>query len=140
MQTTLTRFKDRYFNYKGAAGGDGNEIDKDDNGLAIGSFKSAFCADLCATYIFEMLERCFRHTKFKCIYRDDGLVIFLGKLTQINLAKWLKEFQHKVDSLVEGDIFNFTVEIWAPDEEVGEEKMMLDDQVKQKWLENVKII
>eukprot|EP00957_Ditylum_brightwellii_P209950 15364412-Ditylum_brightwellii.AAC.1 len=54
MQTTLTRFKDRYFNYKGAAGGDGNEINKDNNGLAIGSFKTAFCADLCATYIFKM--------------------------------------------------------------------------------------
>eukprot|EP00957_Ditylum_brightwellii_P159715 12156173-Ditylum_brightwellii.AAC.1 len=54
MQTTLTRFKNRYFNCKGAAGGDSNEIDKDNNGLAIGSFKAAFCADLCAAYIFKI--------------------------------------------------------------------------------------
>eukprot|EP00957_Ditylum_brightwellii_P055383 4197509-Ditylum_brightwellii.AAC.1 len=73
MQTTLTRFKDGYFNCRGAAGGKENEIDEDDNGLAIGSFEAAFCADLCATYIFEMQERCFCHTKFKGIYRDDGL-------------------------------------------------------------------
>eukprot|EP00957_Ditylum_brightwellii_P003468 262534-Ditylum_brightwellii.AAC.1 len=73
MQTTLTPFKDRYFNYKGAAGRDRNEINKDNNGLAIGSFKAALCADLCATYIFKMREQCFRHMKFKGIYRDDGL-------------------------------------------------------------------
>eukprot|EP00957_Ditylum_brightwellii_P184611 14059740-Ditylum_brightwellii.AAC.1 len=73
MQTTLTRFKDRYFNYRGSAGGDGYEIDKDDNGLAIGSFKAAFCADMCATYIFKMREQCSHHTKFKGIYRDNGL-------------------------------------------------------------------
>eukprot|EP00957_Ditylum_brightwellii_P073552 5589118-Ditylum_brightwellii.AAC.1 len=73
MQTTLTRFKDRYFNYKGAGGGDRNEINKDNNSLAIGSFKAAFCADLCATYIFKMREQCFHHTKFKGIYRDNGL-------------------------------------------------------------------
>eukprot|EP00957_Ditylum_brightwellii_P051945 3940216-Ditylum_brightwellii.AAC.1 len=87
MQTTLTRFRDRYFNYRGVAGEKENEIDEDNNGLTIGSFKSAFCADLCATYIFEMRERCFHYTKFKGIYRDDGLVIFLGKLTQLDLAK-----------------------------------------------------
>eukprot|EP00957_Ditylum_brightwellii_P033572 2544733-Ditylum_brightwellii.AAC.1 len=87
MQTTLTRFRDRYFNYQGTAGGDGNEIDKEDNVLSIGSFKAAFCADLCATYIFEIQERCFCHTKFKGIYRDNGLVIFLVKLTQFDLAK-----------------------------------------------------
>eukprot|EP00957_Ditylum_brightwellii_P047543 3611026-Ditylum_brightwellii.AAC.1 len=121
MQTTLTRFKDRYFNYKGAAGGDSNEINKDNNGLAIGSFEITFCADLCATDIFKMQEQCFRHTKFKGIYRGDGLVIFLGKLTQTDLTKWLKDFQCKVDNLVEGSFFNFTAEIWAPDEEMEEE-------------------
>eukprot|EP00957_Ditylum_brightwellii_P020144 1519194-Ditylum_brightwellii.AAC.1 len=73
MQTTLTRFKDRYFNYRGAGGGNRNEIDEDNNGLAIGSFEAAFCADLCATYIFKMQEQCFCHTIFKGIYRYGGL-------------------------------------------------------------------
>eukprot|EP00957_Ditylum_brightwellii_P141554 10784152-Ditylum_brightwellii.AAC.1 len=90
--TPIYTQKDRYFNYKGAAGGDDNEINEDDNGLAIGSFEAAFCTDLCATYIFEMQERCFFHIKFKGIYRDDGLVIFLGKLTQTDLAKMAKRF------------------------------------------------
>eukprot|EP00957_Ditylum_brightwellii_P017602 1326323-Ditylum_brightwellii.AAC.1 len=87
-----------------------------------------------------MQEQCFCHTKFKGIYMDDGLVIFLGKLTQTDLAKWLKEFQCKVDNLVEGNFFNFTTEIWAPDKKVGEEETALNDQVKQKWLEKVKIV
>eukprot|EP00957_Ditylum_brightwellii_P155323 11823877-Ditylum_brightwellii.AAC.1 len=124
-QTTLTRFKDRYLNYKGAVGGDGNVINKDDNGLAICSFEAAFCADLCATYIFKM---------------GNGLVISLGKLTQTDLAKWLKEFQHKVDNLIEGNFFNFTAEIWAQDEEVEEEETAINDQIEKKLLEKVKVI
>eukprot|EP00957_Ditylum_brightwellii_P046080 3496034-Ditylum_brightwellii.AAC.1 len=132
MQTTLTRFKDRYFNYKGASEGDGNEINKDNNSLAIGSFEAAFCMELCATYIFEMQERCLHHKKFKGIYRDNDLVIFLGEITQTDLAEWLKGFQRKVDNLVEGSFFNFTAKIWAPDEEVEEETTAIKNQVKQK--------
>eukprot|EP00957_Ditylum_brightwellii_P049744 3772470-Ditylum_brightwellii.AAC.1 len=55
----LMKFKDQYFNYKGAAGEDNSEANADDNGLAIGLFESAFCADMCATYIFEIRERYF---------------------------------------------------------------------------------
>eukprot|EP00957_Ditylum_brightwellii_P209348 15361291-Ditylum_brightwellii.AAC.1 len=122
---------DRYFSYREAAGEKENEIDEDNTGLTIGSFESAFCTNLCATYIFETRERCFCHTKFKDIYRNDGLVIFLGKLTQLDLAKWLKEFQCKVDFLVGGDFFNFTAKIWTPDKEVEEEKE-LSDQIEWK--------
>eukprot|EP00957_Ditylum_brightwellii_P087996 6701781-Ditylum_brightwellii.AAC.1 len=46
MQTALTRFKDQYFNYKGTTGEDNGEMNADDNGLAIGLFKSTFCADM----------------------------------------------------------------------------------------------
>eukprot|EP00957_Ditylum_brightwellii_P007212 548017-Ditylum_brightwellii.AAC.1 len=69
-----------------------------------------------------MRERCFHHTKIKGIYQDDRLVIFLGKLTQLGLAKWLKDFQNKVDVLVGGDFFNFTAEIWTPGKEEEEEE------------------
>eukprot|EP00957_Ditylum_brightwellii_P052720 3996623-Ditylum_brightwellii.AAC.1 len=139
IQTTLTRFKDRYFNYRGTAGEKENETDEDDNGLAIGSFEAAFCVDLCATYIFEMKERCFHHTKFKGIYQDEGLVIFLGKLTQLDSAKWLKKFQNKVDVLGRGDFFNFTTEIWTLGKEEEEEEV-ITNQIEQKWLDRVKIV
>eukprot|EP00957_Ditylum_brightwellii_P184292 14037757-Ditylum_brightwellii.AAC.1 len=78
-----------------------------------------------------MQEQCFHHTTFKGIYRNSGLVIFLGKLTQIDLAKWLKDFQCKVGNLVEGSFFNFTAEIWGPDEDVEEEAMAINNQVEQ---------
>eukprot|EP00957_Ditylum_brightwellii_P044530 3377588-Ditylum_brightwellii.AAC.1 len=67
-----------------------------------------------------MRERCFQHAKYKGIYHDDGLMIFLGKLTQSELALWLKSFQKKVDTLVGGTFFQFTVEIWTPDKEIEE--------------------
>eukprot|EP00957_Ditylum_brightwellii_P076668 5827841-Ditylum_brightwellii.AAC.1 len=97
MQTSLMRFKDQYFNYKGAKGKDNN---------------------MCATYIFEMRERCFRRTKYKGIYHDDSLV-------------------KKIDTLVGGTFFQFTAEIWTPDKDIEE---INNDLVKQQWLDKVKVI
>eukprot|EP00957_Ditylum_brightwellii_P140358 10694438-Ditylum_brightwellii.AAC.1 len=57
--------------------------------LAIGAYKSAFCADIVASYIFEMTEMSFLQTKHKGIYRDDGLVIVTGKWTRMQVACWL---------------------------------------------------
>ena len=48
-------------------------------GLAIGGYKSAFLADLVASYLFEKSSPIFRPTINHGIYRDDGLVVFKGK-------------------------------------------------------------
>ena len=56
MKTTLVRFQDEYYNYKGVVGNGTEEISKDDNGLVIGAFKAAFCADTDATFVYEMCE------------------------------------------------------------------------------------
>eukprot|EP00957_Ditylum_brightwellii_P055787 4227407-Ditylum_brightwellii.AAC.1 len=45
MKTTLVRFQDKYYNYKGVIGNDTEKGSEDDNGLAIGAFEVAFCAD-----------------------------------------------------------------------------------------------
>eukprot|EP00957_Ditylum_brightwellii_P025037 1894633-Ditylum_brightwellii.AAC.1 len=137
MQTTLTRFKDQYFNYKVTKGKDNDKQNFYDNGLAVGLFKFAFCADMCTTYIFEKKERCFWHAKYNGIYCNDGLMIFLGKLTQNELPLWLKSFQKKVDTLVGGTFFHFTAEIWTPDKEIEE---INDGLVKQQWLDKAKVI
>eukprot|EP00957_Ditylum_brightwellii_P039972 3026012-Ditylum_brightwellii.AAC.1 len=84
-----------------------------------------------------MRERCFWHAKYKGIYCNDGLVIFLGKLTQNESAIWLKHFQKKVDTLIGGTFFQFTAEIWTPDNDVEE---INNGLVKQTWLDQVKII
>eukprot|EP00957_Ditylum_brightwellii_P211837 15366657-Ditylum_brightwellii.AAC.1 len=99
---------------------DNVETNTDDNGLAIGLFEATFCTDMCTSYIFEMRERCFQHAKYKEIYRDDGLVVLLGKQTQNELALWLKSFQRKVDTLVGGTFLQFTTKIWTPDKEAEE--------------------
>eukprot|EP00957_Ditylum_brightwellii_P026645 2014753-Ditylum_brightwellii.AAC.1 len=50
MKTTLVRFQDKYYNYKGVVGNDAAETNDDDNKLAIGAFEVSFCADTGATF------------------------------------------------------------------------------------------
>eukprot|EP00957_Ditylum_brightwellii_P029158 2203807-Ditylum_brightwellii.AAC.1 len=45
MKSTLIHYQDGYFNYKGVVGEDRNDNNKDENGLAIGAYEAAFCAD-----------------------------------------------------------------------------------------------
>eukprot|EP00957_Ditylum_brightwellii_P128012 9762853-Ditylum_brightwellii.AAC.1 len=70
MKSTLICFRDKYYKCKGAAGA---STDKEDIGLAIGDFKSAWLANLVASYLLEMTENHFTRTITKGIYRDDGL-------------------------------------------------------------------
>eukprot|EP00957_Ditylum_brightwellii_P026628 2013265-Ditylum_brightwellii.AAC.1 len=72
MKNTLVSFRDKYFNYKGAAKGD--DLTVEDSALAIGGFESAFLADLVASYLFEMTGKKFIEARYKSIYRDDGLM------------------------------------------------------------------
>eukprot|EP00957_Ditylum_brightwellii_P019434 1466154-Ditylum_brightwellii.AAC.1 len=50
MKATLIIYCDEYFNYKGVVGENVNDDDEDENGLAIGAYEAAFCADVGATY------------------------------------------------------------------------------------------
>eukprot|EP00957_Ditylum_brightwellii_P021202 1598352-Ditylum_brightwellii.AAC.1 len=79
MKTTLVQFQDNYYNYKGVVGNDMVEASEDDNGLAIGAFESAFCADTGATFVYEMCENIIGKMNYARTYRDDGLTIFEGR-------------------------------------------------------------
>eukprot|EP00957_Ditylum_brightwellii_P095153 7247564-Ditylum_brightwellii.AAC.1 len=57
MKSTLIQFKGRYFIYQGAA--KGIKILDEDIAQAIGAYKSAFLADIMASYVFEETEECF---------------------------------------------------------------------------------
>eukprot|EP00957_Ditylum_brightwellii_P094185 7170697-Ditylum_brightwellii.AAC.1 len=59
MKSTLIRFQDKYYKYKGAAGA---SADKEGIGLAVGGFESAWLADLVASYLLEMTEDHFTTT------------------------------------------------------------------------------
>eukprot|EP00957_Ditylum_brightwellii_P186047 14165037-Ditylum_brightwellii.AAC.1 len=76
MKTPLVQFQDQYFNYKGVVGNKEEQNDEDNNGLVIGAFEAAFCADTSATYIYEMCETIIKKLKYAGSYQDDGLAIF----------------------------------------------------------------
>eukprot|EP00957_Ditylum_brightwellii_P143074 10901119-Ditylum_brightwellii.AAC.1 len=50
MKTMLVCFQNRYYNYKGVVEEGSKMVNEDNNGLAIGAFESAFCADVALTY------------------------------------------------------------------------------------------
>eukprot|EP00957_Ditylum_brightwellii_P155430 11831044-Ditylum_brightwellii.AAC.1 len=55
MKNTLVSYCDKYFSYKGAT--KGKDLTVEDVALAIGGYKSAFLADLVASYLFEMMGK-----------------------------------------------------------------------------------
>eukprot|EP00957_Ditylum_brightwellii_P017701 1333510-Ditylum_brightwellii.AAC.1 len=61
----------------------------EDIALAISAYESAFWANIVASYIFKISETCFLQAKHCGIYQDDGLVIFTGKWTKMQIAHWL---------------------------------------------------
>eukprot|EP00957_Ditylum_brightwellii_P197786 15067633-Ditylum_brightwellii.AAC.1 len=70
MKTTLVRFQEEYYNYKGVVGNDIEDRSKDDNRLAIGAFEAAFWT-----------------------YWDYGLTIFDVQKTVQEAIKWVRDFQ-----------------------------------------------
>eukprot|EP00957_Ditylum_brightwellii_P199055 15173218-Ditylum_brightwellii.AAC.2 len=57
MKNRLVNFGDKFYTCKGAA--KGKNLIADDITIAIGGYKLAFLADLVASYVFEMTEKCF---------------------------------------------------------------------------------
>eukprot|EP00957_Ditylum_brightwellii_P136815 10433000-Ditylum_brightwellii.AAC.1 len=100
MKATLVRFQDQYFNYKGVVGNEEEQNDEDNNGLAIGAFKAAFCTDTSATCIYEMRETIIKKLKYVGSYQDDGLAIFDERRTVKQSVTWLCDFQLLVDEVV----------------------------------------
>eukprot|EP00957_Ditylum_brightwellii_P058327 4422315-Ditylum_brightwellii.AAC.1 len=45
IKSTLICYTDEYFNYKGVIEENNSDNNEDENGLAIGAYKAAFCAD-----------------------------------------------------------------------------------------------
>ena len=64
--------------------------EREEKGLAIGGYESAFLADLVASYLFENAKANFRPTIYQVIYRDDGLVVFKGKKKANKIRDWIE--------------------------------------------------
>ena len=70
MSSTLISFDGEYYEYHGG--------EREEQGLAIDGYESAFLADLVASYLFEISKANFHLTTYHRIYRYDGLVGFTG--------------------------------------------------------------
>ena len=105
MNSTLISFNGEYYDYHGG--------EREEQGLAIVGYESAFLADLVASYLFKEAKANFRPTIYHGIYRDDGLVVFKGMKKASEINDWLEEFQQTVNTAVENQHLQFTAEIWT---------------------------
>jgi hypothetical protein len=105
MGNTIVSFREKYYKYG---------VDPDPNrcGLTIGGFKSAFLADLEATYTFEKLHHLLeQQVRFIGTYRGNKIIVFRGNKLNKWLKNWLTIFQKEVDRLLETTDIQFTMEI-----------------------------
>eukprot|EP00957_Ditylum_brightwellii_P111709 8520287-Ditylum_brightwellii.AAC.1 len=100
------------FVYQGAA--KGKELSNEDVALAIGAYESAFLANIVASYMFEETGECFKNCVFRGIYRDNGLVVFMGNKNKREIQEWLWKYQSLVNELVGSDYLQFTTKLWLP--------------------------
>ena len=105
MSSNLISFDGEYYEYHG--------VEREEQGLAIGGYKSAFLADLVASYLFEKAKPIFRPTIYHGIYRDDSLVVFKRKKKTSQIKDWLGEFQQTVNTAAGNRHLKFTAEIWT---------------------------
>eukprot|EP00957_Ditylum_brightwellii_P100168 7633576-Ditylum_brightwellii.AAC.1 len=104
--------------------------------LAIGAYKSAFLAGIVASYVFQIKEECFKDSRYRCIYRDNGLVSMVGKRMKKYIQDWLMEYQQLVNGMSGSNYLQFTTEFWHPSKE---DKVGLPRK-KEKKGDNIMVI
>ena len=90
IRSTLFSFGGEYYDYHGG--------EREERGLAIGGYESAFLADLVTSYLLEKSKANCRPTIYHGIYQDDDLVVFKGKNKSNEIKDWLEEFQQTVNT------------------------------------------
>ena len=104
MSSTLISFDGEYYEYHGG--------EREEQGLAIGRYKSSLLAEIVASYLFEKAKPIFRPTIYHGINRDDGLVVFKGKKKASEIKYWLEEFQQTVNTAAGNQDLKFPAETW----------------------------
>ena len=108
MSSTLISFGSEYYEYHGR--------EKEEQGLAIGGYESAFFANLVASYLFEKSKSTFYLTTYHGIYRYDGLVLLKGNKSAKEVKDLLEEFQQTVNRAAGNQHLQFAAEIWTTEE------------------------
>eukprot|EP00957_Ditylum_brightwellii_P004440 336873-Ditylum_brightwellii.AAC.1 len=83
----LIQYHGKYYVYKGVA--KAKMTAGEDIALAISTYESLSCADIMVSYLLEMAEISFLQARYRGIYCDNGLVIFIGKWMRMQIARWL---------------------------------------------------
>eukprot|EP00957_Ditylum_brightwellii_P104051 7927340-Ditylum_brightwellii.AAC.1 len=112
MKSTLIQFRGQYFVYQGVA--KGKELSNEGVALAIGAYESAFLANIVASYVFEEMEECFEECVFRGIYRDNGLVVFVGNKNKHEMQAWLQKYQSLMNKLTGDNYLQLTTKLWQP--------------------------
>ena len=68
-------------------------------------------------------------TLYNGIYRDDGFVVFKGKLPAHEIKRWMEVFQVKINDLNESEDIIFTAKIWKPADFNRATKTKLSDTI-----------
>ena len=97
-----------YYKYHGG--------EKEEQGLAIGGYESAFLADLVASYLFEKAKANSHLKTYHGIYIDNGLVVFRGNNNAREIKDWLEEFQQTVNKAARNQHLQFTADTWTKEE------------------------
>ena len=110
MNTTILTFDGNYYLYDG-------DKKVEERGLTIGGYESAWLADLAMAFLLETIDQSIlEELKYFGIYRDDGIGIFNGTVTQAQVDTWLNRFQDSVNEQSGNDFLKFTAVIWKPNE------------------------
>eukprot|EP00957_Ditylum_brightwellii_P088440 6736322-Ditylum_brightwellii.AAC.1 len=128
----LVQFQSQYYNYKGVVNNGEEETNEDNNGLAIGTFQSAFCADISTTYTYRMCTNTLDQLKYTSFYRNDGLAIFDGKRTRHETILWLRKFQLCINDIVGGNFLQCNAELWVPPDDNGNPSLIEEDDEMNK--------
>ena len=111
MSTTLLSLKDKYYMYDG-------DKNIEEQGLIIGSYELAWLADLAISYLLDNINQTvYNNMNYFGIYRDDGIAIFKGSISQRVMTNWLNTFQREIESISGKDFLKFTAVLWKPNEQ-----------------------
>ena len=93
------------------------DVPVNERGLTIGGYESAWLADLVISYLLETVDqRLLNELKYFGIYRDDGLGIFEGNKSTVEVNDWLNKFQSSINHQATNDFLQFKAEVWKPGE------------------------
>ena len=71
VSSILISFNRKYYEYHSGK--------REEQGLAIGGYESAFLVNLVASYLFEEAKTLLNQTTYHGIYQDGGMVVLKGK-------------------------------------------------------------